>query len=199
MFGPEAPIWQFLAQFGGPADPLRLQRTRGTQIVETYPVLLMIALMWMLQDTRPTGRLPKYNPERRTTFSISDWQHVCQRAAEEYRERRLETAVRWLEDASRKAVPRKSDQDCLDAYLCLLVAMHFAQQRDCLMIGDSATGYIVVPYGAGLLSELEIRCKCTSRTPSDWLRVFRASIPRTMVLSPPSSEPDRTAHCAGRD
>jgi hypothetical protein len=44
----------------------------------------MIALGWILPDpVRPTGRLPKYSPVRTKTFSIHDWEHVCQRALSE--------------------------------------------------------------------------------------------------------------------
>ena len=70
MFGKTAPVWSFLARFGGPANPL--EPIAGTQVFETYPVLVMIALDWVLSDSRATGRLPKYNPERKKTFSISD-------------------------------------------------------------------------------------------------------------------------------
>jgi hypothetical protein len=47
-------------------------------VIETYPVLTMIALGWTIPDSdgRLTGRLPKYNPGRKKTFSIKDWQHV---------------------------------------------------------------------------------------------------------------------------
>jgi len=57
--------------------------------------------------------------------------------------------VRWI-NAVQNTSPRKSDQDGLDACLCLLVALCLAERKDCLMVGDRQTGYIVVPYGAGL-------------------------------------------------
>lgn len=85
MFGNNAPVWPFLARFGGPADPL--QPVAGTRVFETYPVLAMIALGWILPDSRVTGRLPKYNPERRKTFSIADWKHVCGLASGAFRQR----------------------------------------------------------------------------------------------------------------
>lgn len=75
MFGKEAPVWPFLARFGGPADPL--EPIADTRVFETYPVLTMLALGWTLPDSRAAGRLPKYNPARKKTFSISDWQYVC--------------------------------------------------------------------------------------------------------------------------
>jgi predicted RNase H-like nuclease len=171
MFGQDAPVWPFLTKFGGPADPL--QTLSDTRVFETYPVLTMIALGWTLPDSRPMGRLPKYNPERKATFSYSDWQHVCGLASNALRERELSESARWVDDAARIAAPRKSDQDGLDAFLCLLVALHLAEGQDCLMVGDLPTGYIVVPYGARLRAELDTRCHQTGRTPSEWVRAFR--------------------------
>jgi predicted RNase H-like nuclease len=177
MFGTNAPVWLFLTRFGGPADPLEI--VADTCVFETYPVLTMIALGWTLPDPRPAGRLPKYNPDRRKTFSHLDWQHVCQMASGAFRERGLIESVQWIDDAARISSPRKSDQDGLDAYLCLLVALYLAERKDCLMVGDRQTGYIVVPYGAGLRVELDARCNQTGRTPSEWVRAFqlRACMP----------------------
>ena len=90
-----------------------------------------------------------------------------------FSERGLVEIVRWLEDATRKTSPRKSDQDKLDACLCLLVALYLAEQKDCLIVGDRQTGYIVVPYGAKLRTELDARCNKTDRIPSEWVRAFR--------------------------
>ncbi len=75
MFGVNAPVWSFLTRFGGPADPL--EPVADTRVFETYPVLALVALGWTLPDSRAGGRLPKYNPERKKDFSISDWQHLC--------------------------------------------------------------------------------------------------------------------------
>jgi predicted RNase H-like nuclease len=171
MFGKCAPIWPFLARFGGPADPL--ETVGDTRVIETYPVLAMIALLWTLPDTRPRGRLPKYNPERRTTFSILDWQHVCRQASGAFRERGLIEIVRWIDNAAIKTSPRKSDQDGLDACVCLLVALILAERKECLMVGNRQTGYIVVPHHAELRAELTARCDQTAREPSEWVRVFR--------------------------
>ena len=68
MFGMGAPVWPFLTRFGGPADPL--EPITDTRVFETYPVLTMIALGWMLPDSRAAGRLPKYNPERKSLFDL---------------------------------------------------------------------------------------------------------------------------------
>jgi hypothetical protein len=93
MFGSEAPIWPFLIRFGGPADPLK--PVVGTRVFETYPVLAMIALGWMLPDHRVAGRLPKYNSARKKTFSNSDWRPVCELASSAFHERGLMGIVAW--------------------------------------------------------------------------------------------------------
>lgn len=174
MFGPAAPVSRFLSTFGGAADPLAA--LSGTRVFETYPVLTMIALGWTLPDSRLTGRLPKYNPERKRTFSHADWRHVCQMAAAAFGQRGRAEGAQWLDRASLLASPRKKNQDGLDAYLCLLSALHFADGYECLMVGDGETGYIVVPHDVSLQSELEARCRTTRRTPSDWIRAVRAAV-----------------------
>lgn len=174
MFGPDAPMWPFLARFGGPTDPL--EALTETWVIETYPVLAMIALGWTLPDLRLTGRLPKYNPTRKKTFSISDWQHVCQLASGAFGERKISGVAGWLERAAQSNAPRKSDQDGLDACVCLLTALYLAETRECLMVGNQETGYIVVPYGKTLSEELETRCKQTGRVPSEWVRSFSLSV-----------------------
>lgn len=175
MFGKEAPIWQFLTRFGGAANPL--EPVADTRVFETYPVLAMIALGWILSDSRAAGRLPKYNPERRKTFSIEDWRFVCRLASDAFRDCGLIDIVRWINDAAQKSSPRKGDQDCLDACLCLLVAIYLARRKDCLMVGDRQTGCIVVPDNAVLRAELNARCKKTGRVPSEWVRAFKIILP----------------------
>lgn len=170
-FGKNAPIWCFLTQFGGAANPLA--PLADTRVFETYPVLAMIALGWTLPDVRATGRLPKYNPDQKKTFSIADWRHVCKLASTMFQERGLKEIVAWLDRAARNPFPRKNEQDGLDACVCLLVALHFAERKDCLMVGDLQTGYMVVPYCAGLRAELEARCCKTGRVPSQWVHVFQ--------------------------
>ena len=170
MFGKEAPMWKFLRRFGGAADPTT--QVTNTRVFETYPVLAMIALCWTITDQRHTGRLPKYNPDRKS-FAISDWRHVCALTCEFFKKRKLTTIAEWVREAAEKHSPRKSDQDMLDACLCLLVALHLAERKDCLMVGNLDSGYIIVPSGDALRVELETRCHKTGREPSQWVRNFR--------------------------
>ena len=185
MFGTEAPVWKFLKRFGGAANPLG--PVAGTLVIETYPVLAMIALNWTQPDLspqgRPAGRLPKYNPERNKTFSPSDWQYVCGRASVAISDRGLKEIVQWIDGIALKAPPHKCDQDGLDACICLLVALHLAEGKDCLMVGDLQTGYIVVPDNVQLSDELATRCNKTDRVPSEWVRKFRLAAMQTL-LSP---------------
>jgi predicted RNase H-like nuclease len=121
MFGAAAPVWNFLRCFGGAADPLRL--TDGTQVIETYPVLALIALRWLQNGRGVSGILPKYNPQRMKTFSSSDWRFVCEHAAGFFACHSTPCLAEWLSEAAQETVPKKSDQDRLDACLCLLVAI----------------------------------------------------------------------------
>ena len=170
MFGGQAPVWRFLDMFGGAADPLR--PGGSIRVFETYPVLTMMALGWILPDSRASGRLPKYNPTRRKTFSIGDWRHVCQLLWQEYAGRNLSGLAGWLAEMKAKEAPGKADQDRLDACFCLLVALNLAESRACLMIGNAETGFIIVPQGDGLQRELEKRCRDTGREAGSWVRSF---------------------------
>jgi predicted RNase H-like nuclease len=66
--------------------------------------------------------------------------------------------------------PRKCNQDGLDACLCLLVALYLAERKDCLMVGDRQTGYIVVPYGPKLRAELDSAGVFKGRLHPTWRR-----------------------------
>lgn len=144
MFGVNAPVWNYLDQFGGPSHPLVVQEKTG--VIETYPVLTMIALGWLRSDElRDCGRLPKYNPARKKTFAVEDWQHVCKAAAKKFSDRGLAGIAQWIRDVSGIKKPHKCDQDCINACICMVVALHLAEGRKCLMVGDLQTGYIIVP------------------------------------------------------
>ena len=163
--------------FGGAADPLGT--SVDMQVFETYPVPAIIALGWLLSDRRVTGRLPKYNPQRRKTFSLHDWCYVCDRLTDEFAARQLSGLCEWIGEIKAKQTPRKADQHSLDACICLLIAVYLAESKNCLMVGNTDTGYIVVPHGDSLHDELQERCKKVDRDPSSWVRLFTLNVERT--------------------
>ena len=59
--------------------------------------------------------------------------------------------------------------------MCPLVALHLAEGKDCLMVGNLESGYIVAPHSAELHAELDARCEVTSRAPAEWVRMLRYS------------------------
>lgn len=184
LFGDEAPIWTFLRNFDGPFNPMESChiQERTNCVIETYPVLAMIAMGWLLNDDhqrnpRATGRLPKYNPDkdRRKPSFIGDWKFVCHQTALGMNRHGLLHLEKWLTKAGNSESPRKQDQDCLDACICLLMGMHLVGKKDCLFVGNMATGYMVVPYGETLYKELAVRCEITGRDSVEWLHKFKMS------------------------
>jgi predicted RNase H-like nuclease len=195
MFGEAAPVWAFLTRFGGPADPLRL--TGGSHVIETYPVLALIALGWLRPGRGVSGTLPKYNPQRTKTFLLGDWKFVCERASAFFSSHASPGIAAWLEKAGKKPDPKKSDQDRLDACLCLIVALWLHHGRECLMTGNLASGYIIVPHESSVLTELANRCMKTGLSPAEWTKVFRiigsGAEPKIDVPSPAPTVPVATA------
>ena len=175
MFGRQAPVWQFLAQMGGAADPVNLQG--NTRVIETYPVLALIGLGWILpDDQRPTGRLPKYNPER-STFSFNDWMYLCNNVVATLNGYELTPLANWLSTNAPLIMglnsrDKKQLQDRLDALICLIVAIKFHETGQSLMVGNLQTGYMVVPYSAILHQELVRRCNATGRSSVNWVHKF---------------------------
>jgi predicted RNase H-like nuclease len=125
-----------------------------------------------LPDSRATGRLPKYNPERKKTFLISDWTHVCNLVASKLLDCGLVHLAQEIQDVGRNVSPRKQDQDCLDACICLIVALYMVKGEKCLMVGNMESGYITVPYGESIFEELVVRCEKTGRERTNWVNMF---------------------------
>lgn len=170
MFDGSAPIWPFLADFGG-ASPLE-KLDSPTCVLECYPVLSIIARSWCLPDSlRATGRLPKYNPASRRRFKQDDWDYLCNRLAQDFARRGLEPLAEWMESITGCA-PKKALQDRLDACICLLVAIALASGEPMLAVGEQVSGLIVAPYSAALGTELKERCESTQRDPAVWVRQF---------------------------
>lgn len=169
LFGPDAPVWSFLERFGGVADPFGA--LESVCVFETYPALVLAALGWMRPDPqRLSGRLPKYNP-RNKRFLLEDWRDVRGRLEKELAAFQSEALTDVIASGV-EAKPKKYDQDCLDACICLLVGLQLASGSDALVVGQFDTGYIVVPESPFLREELETRCRKTGRTPSEWVHTL---------------------------
>jgi predicted RNase H-like nuclease len=169
MFCGNAPIWPFLEKFrtcGLVTTPLEMG------VLETYPVLAIIAFGWLQDDARPTGRLPKYNPGRKSMNNL-DWNFLCGKIADKLSLSGLNKLAEWVQ--SERNNPKKADQDGVDACICLLVAVHLISQKDCLAVGNLDGGQIIVPNSDLLKAELESRCAKLGLNPSEWVRSFRVA------------------------
>jgi len=169
MFDDDAPLWKFTENFGNSLGVGSLGSS--CCLIETYPVLTLIALELVRADIRPNGRLPKYNPARKS-FQQNDWDFLCARIADFFDKPDVRDVCNWLRNQSGKK-PNKKDQDGLDACICLLVAMHIAEGKSCLQIGNSESGEIVVPYLETLATELRERCARINKDPGEWVMTFR--------------------------
>ena len=97
---------------------------------------------------------------------------MCAKAKADIESFQLRQLSRFITALSEKHWPKKADQDCLDACICLVSALYLIESRKCLMVGDIDSGYIVVPFGTTLRQELVSRCKTTGTVPAAWVRTF---------------------------
>ncbi|HVW08027.1 MAG TPA: hypothetical protein VHC90_05565 [Bryobacteraceae bacterium] len=116
---------------------------------------------------------------RTKTFQLSDWKFVCNRASAFFVSHSVPALASWLAEAANNPALKKPDQD----RLCLIVALWFHHGRECLMAGNTASGYIVVPHEPSVLSEMASRCIKTGRSPEEWIRVFRTPGPRAEAMT----------------
>lgn len=174
MFGEGAPVWGFLERLGGAAWPAA-EHLGAARVYETYPALSLLALGRARRGPGGRARLPKYNPARAKSFALDDWRHVTTELVHALSARGLPGLAAWALALTRFEKPRKHDQDLLDAVLCLEVALRWADDEPCLVVGDRATGFLVVPHEASLEARLEARCVTIGLDPRAWLRVWRRS------------------------
>lgn len=168
MFGSDAPVWDFLTEFGGPAN--LLEPPQKEWVIETYPALTLLSLGWAVPDTSRGFRLPKYNPARRKTFRLEDWVHVCKVLRKDLWSSGLLRIADWLRSQGSSEKPSKADQDGIDACLCLAVGIRLLEGGRCLVVGDNQSGYILVPWSDLLGQQIKGRCEATGRSPGEWVR-----------------------------
>lgn len=154
MFDDAAPVWAFIAGLGAMQNPEAARNAPdGHHLIEVFPALALPSL-----ETGFATRLgaPKYNP-RGHKFRLTDWQRVTAVLQAQAEALWLPDLARWAEDAGRLAAPRKSDQDRLDAALCLLIGLLWraGTETATAMIGDLVTGYMITPISADTRPRLE--------------------------------------------
>jgi predicted RNase H-like nuclease len=162
MFDDRAPIWRFLRELNALDDPLRARDAEtGLFIMEVFPALALAAL-----HPGFCGRLkgPRYNPTRKKTFRQPDWDRVIAVIRAETRAFACSEADDWTALLKGSVRPGKSDQDKLDAIVCLLVAIRWRllPPEQSVMIGDLASGYIVAPVAPEIRQRLVSRASLLS-------------------------------------
>ena len=145
MFGPDAPIWRFLQRLQATQNPPRARSaTHGRHLIEVFPALALPALEPAILQRK---RAARYNPANRRRFSRPDWRLVALAASRHADALRLNALSRWARNLAELPKPTKTDQDCLDAAICLIVALQWrrAARDRVTVLGDAQTGYMVTP------------------------------------------------------
>jgi len=154
MFCDNAPIWPFVSALNANMDPVAARTARtGHFLIEVFPALALPSLNHAFSERL---QAPKYNPQNRSKFRISDWlsvSRVVQAAAEDYG---LGSLAHWAYQMSKIAQPRKADQDRLDAALCALIGLNWraGSVNSSAILGDLHSGYMVTPISDATRSRL---------------------------------------------
>ena len=141
IFGDSAPIWSFLANVNAMQSPLEARAApSGRYIMEVFPALALPAIVPTIWER---CRAAKYNPGA-SKFDPHDWPIVASGVADFANNLGMGSVAKWLEDQASRVRPRKTDQDCLDAAICLIVAFawRYGPLGNLLQIGDEITGYM---------------------------------------------------------
>ena len=148
MFGPKAPVWKFLDRLNARQNPPAARTANvGLYLIEVFPALALPALE---PDILKRKQKASYNPEKKAKFSLSDWRLVTDAVRSHADTFNLDSLSRWANEKAMLDTPTKSDQDCLDAAICLIIALLWRREKRKLMtvIGDSQNGYMVTPVSA---------------------------------------------------
>lgn len=148
MFCHASPIWRFLSALRAEENPEQARlATSGLYLIEVFPALALPSF-----GPGFFGRLnaPKYNPDRKKTFRWDDWVRVADSAAQQADLLGCNELAEWCHTAGKTVRPLKADQDRLDSVLCVLIALHWRirSREESVLLGDLATGYMVLPASA---------------------------------------------------
>lgn len=159
MFDDDAPIWCFKRALAAVEDP-ELARTApsGLFLIEVFPALALAAI-----EGAFCSRLsaPKYNPANKKRFRINDWQAVTDAVGRFGTLNSLQNLGDWCLQVGSCEAPRKADQDKVDALICGLIGLHWlvAPRDQSVIIGDLATGYMIVPATRGVHERLHVAAR----------------------------------------
>ena len=145
MFGPNAPIWQFLQRLEPVQNPPQSRSAvNGLHAIEVFPALALPALEPAILERK---RAARYNPANRRRFSLPDWRLVALATSRHAASLHLDDLAKWARDLAELLEPTKTDQDCLEVAICLIVALQWRRApRDRLtVLGDAQSGYMVSP------------------------------------------------------
>ena len=144
LFGSNAPVWRFFERLGACENPPATRTsTHGLHLLEVFPAL---ALPSLEPEILKRGRAARYNPTKKT-FSRDDWRLVATCVRRRASVLGMAPLSHWAGQQMGLATPTKSDQDRLDAALCLVVAREWRRARRdrVAVIGDGRNGYMVTP------------------------------------------------------
>ncbi len=159
MFCHSSPIWRFLESLGAIQNPEEAQGAiKGVYLIEVFPALALASL-----EPKFFARLgaPKYNPANKKKFRKTDWKNVADVAAREARLLDCEDLAKWCDEAALLPKPDKTNQDQLDAVLCLLTGLRWRlrPRRESLLLGDLPNGYMVLPMSEAVYSRLATKAQ----------------------------------------
>ncbi|MBX5147490.1 DUF429 domain-containing protein [Rhizobium lentis] len=154
MFDDAAPIWRFKQALGATEDPEAARTaSAGLFLIEVFPALALVAI-----ESAYCKRLgaPKYNPANRRMFRLEHWHAVAETIRTFGSLRALEQLELWCLDVSANLMPKKADQDKIDAMICGLIGLHWlvAPREQSVMIGDLDNGYMIAPAVNGIHERL---------------------------------------------
>ena len=143
LFDGSAPIWEFLDELGPCEDPRRAQSAEtGLHLIEAFPGL---ALPGLLAGPCQLPLALHYNPAKRSAFDLEHWRMVVEGIMANAKLLSLTPLVGWAAKLLDEPAPTKFQQDCLDALICLIVALKWRRQHaDMEVIGDWR-GHMVTP------------------------------------------------------
>jgi len=154
MFDDEAPKWAFKKQLDAIEEPEESRiRATGVFLIEVFPALTLTALY---PESCARLRCLKYNPVN-IRFCIEHWKIVIDTIARYADMAKLTKIKNWTLRLERNSRPTKADKDKLDSVLCVLIGYHWrlGPRADSILIGDTASGYMITPAHAAMRERLE--------------------------------------------